>query len=81
MGVNNIIISGLFPFKDPAKTEVVHSVNNILKGECNFNSFIYVDNSNILSEHLFSDGIHLDNEHKYIFIDNIIDALNNNFLV
>ena len=81
MGVNNVFISGLFPFNDPTKMEIANSVNSILKGECHSNAFIFVDNSNILPEHLFKDGIHLDNDHKHIFIDNIINALNNNFLV
>ena len=80
LGVNTILISSLFPLRNKAKNEIIKNVNNILKDLCFSNKFIFIDNSNISANLLHTDGIHLNNESKEIFSDNIVNSLNNTFL-
>ena len=52
------------------------TVNNILKQVCKLNGLGFIDNSNICSEHLFDDGLHLNDNGKVILANNFMNVLN-----
>ena len=54
-------------------------LNALLKDMCYDLGYIYIDNNNIEHEHLFNDGVHLNQEGSYILAKNILHALNNVF--
>ena len=51
------------------------AVNNILKPVCKLNGLGFVDNSNICSENLFVDGLHLNDDGKVILANYFIYVL------
>ena len=54
----------------------VIAVNNILKPVCKLNGLRFIDNSNICTEILFEDSLHLNNDSKVILANNVIYVLN-----
>ena len=60
LGVKNIVISGLVVRKNGMVAERKRKgVNNIIKAKCDFNSFYFVDNDNIVMDDICEDGVHL----------------------
>ena len=39
-------------------------------------NFIFIDNSDVNENHLYTDGIHLNNEGRDVFMNNTINYLN-----
>ena len=59
---------------------LLEEVNEKISFLCNNNNFIFVDNSNISSIHLFDDGLHLVESGRCILANNVIDQINNFFI-
>ena len=49
-------------------------LNKVLENLCKINNFIFIDNSNIHTGHLY-DGVHLNDEGTSILANNYLDAL------
>ena len=54
----------------------VITVNSILKQVYKLNGLGFIDSSNICSEHLFDDGLHLNDNGKVILTNNFMNVLN-----
>ena len=52
------------------------TVNSILKQVYKLNGLGFIDSSNICSEHLFDDGLHLNGNGKVILTNNFMNVLN-----
>ena len=52
------------------------AVNNVLKCVCKLNVLGFIDNSNICSENLFEDGLHLNDDGKVILANNFLYVFN-----
>ena len=74
MGVNDIFVSGLTIRK--GFYEKVCMVNNILMQKARIHNFTFIDNSNICSDHLNHDGLHLKYEGTCILTKKFLDHLN-----
>ena len=55
----------------------LEEVNEKISFMCKNNNFIFVDNSNISSIHLFDDDLHLVESGRCILANNVIDQINN----
>ena len=67
---NDVFISSLICRAQKRFNDKVIAVNNVLKRICKLNEFI--DNSNICSENLFEDDLHLNDDGKVILANNFI---------
>ena len=74
MGVNDIFVSGLTIRK--GFYEKVFIVNDILMQKARIHNFTFIDNSDICSDHLSHDGLHLKYEGTCILTKKILDHLN-----
>ena len=79
-GAEHILICGIITrnnrgYMEKRRTEL----NALLKDMCYDLGYIYIDNNNIEHEHLFNDGVHLNQEGSYILAKNLLHALNNVF--
>ena len=75
--VNHVFISSVICRAQTRLNAKVKAVNNILKEICRLNGLGFVDNSNIGLEHLYEDGLHLNDDGKALLADNFIYVLNN----
>ena len=75
-GVNEIVISGLICRKNHYFNSRVSKVNILLQKLCFENKFYFIDNNNIKSENLYTDGLHLLDNGKIILANNFIYFLN-----
>ena len=75
-GAKNIFIGGVMPRRQQYTFNRCMDLNNILKNECLLHGFIFINNSNILPEHLYFDGIHLNNEGSDVLARNYLFYLN-----
>ena len=73
--VNDVFILSLICRAQKRLKDKVIAVNNILKRVCKLNGLGFIDNSNICSENLFEDGLHLNDDGKVILVNNFIYAL------
>lgn len=75
MGINETFVSGLTVRRGyHHQIKVINEILHKKAGTCNFT---FIDNSNIRSQHLRNDGLHLEYEGTCILANNFIDALNN----
>ena len=58
----------------------ISTVNNILQDKCATHQFHFIDNLNIKKEHLWKDGLHLNQSGKDLLMNNFLCSLNNSFL-
>ena len=73
--VINIYISGIIMPRDRRRRERVLKVNAILRELCSFYNFNFINQSNILVQHLGRDGLHLNCQGTDILRKNILRAL------
>ena len=73
--VNDVFISSLIWKAQKRLNDKVIAVNNILKPVCKLNGLGFIDNSNICSENLFVDGLHLNDDGKVILANYFIYVL------
>ena len=76
MGVKNVFISSIFCVKNRELNTTVKNVNCILRERALNENFIFIDNSDVNENHLYTDGIHLNNEGRDVFMNNTINYLN-----
>ena len=74
-GVQKICIGSVTPRKQHYTIHRRKELNDHLQQMCKVHKFIYIDNSEIGTEHLY-DGVHLTDEGSNILRDNYLDALN-----
>jgi len=77
-GTKRIAFSSILPRKEIKQQKVINEVNDHLKNICAFNSFSYIDNSNINESHLHLDGTHLSSVGSHILSGNLISFINSN---
>ena len=75
-GVETVFISGITFCKNVDRLVIVR-VNQMIKIESEKNGFVYIDNKEINGEHIWKDGIHLQENGKIILANNFIDHINN----
>ena len=75
-GVEQIFVSSLLVCKriDQRKIDLL---NSILKQNAELKSYVFIDNGSIKEQHLWNDGIHLNNQGKIILANNFLYYLNN----
>ena len=74
-GVEKVLISSLI-FCQRVEWERIERINKLLKEKCEVSGFIYIENNEISSRHLWRDGIHTTEGGKTILANNYIDSLN-----
>ena len=75
-GVSKVFVSKIVRNKRIPES-LLEEVNEKISFMCKNNNFIFVDNSNISSIHLFDDGLHLVESGRCILANNVIDRINN----
>ncbi len=77
-GVTRVCISSIMPRTDFHVQLKIWEMNNVLKDMCLQNNFEFIENKNVvLSEHVWKDGVHFNNEGTNVFFDNILECLSN----
>ena len=71
----NILIAGVTTRKGGFLKKRCEALNNMLIDLCKQHRFTYIDNSDIKDEHLFEDGVHLNQRGTTILADNYLNAL------
>ena len=79
-GVNDAVISYVLVKKSPNLNALIRRVNDLLRDLCSINGFAYICNDAITTEHLWKDGIHLQDLGANILSSNFIKFVNS-FLV
>ena len=74
-GVEKVLISSLI-FCQRVEWERIERINKLLKEKCEVSGFIYIENNEISSRHLWRGGIHTTEGGKTILANNYIDSLN-----
>ena len=76
-GVKEVIFSSILLKRQMKLTKIIRQVNDCLRDDCEKFGFLFVSNDNISREHLWNDGIHLNDNGTFIFASNIVNFLNN----
>ena len=78
-GVSKVFISSLVCNKKFNKQKLINEMNGFLKEKCQMETygFIFINDDNIIKEHLWKDGTHLNENGKIILANNYIRNLNN----
>ena len=76
-GVSKVFISSILVKKNPKLNPVIRRVKDKLRELCEINGFIFINNDIITTDHLWRDGIHLQNIGTNIFSRNFYQVLNN----
>jgi hypothetical protein len=78
-GVKKVGISSILPRNDKNVQRMIKETNKLLRDMCDFNEFIFIDNSNISVNLLSPDNIHLSDVGSRILEENFIGFLKNVF--
>ena len=73
-GVNQVIVSGITPRK--GYQSKINELNNLLENRQREFDFTFVNNNNIITEHLWRDKVHLNDTGMRILTSNFISMLN-----
>ena len=76
-GIKNIFISGL-TINNRLYSDLINTMNNALKLDCTKYGYNFIENSNILPDNLWQDGLHLNNSGKGKLLNNFFVCLNKN---
>ena len=76
-GVSKVFISSMLVKKNPKLHPVIRSVNNQLHELCEINGFLFLNNGMITTDHLWRDGIHLQDIGTNILSRNFYQVLRN----
>ena len=79
-GVSEVYISEILKRKSMILKGKIVQVYNILSAMCEENDFYFVRNSNITSEYLWRDGLHLQDSGTEILSYNTTSVLNRRFI-
>ena len=63
VGVKDVFVSRV-TVNTRHSSAFINAVNNILQDKCAIHQFHFIDNSNIKKEHLWKDGLHLNQPGK-----------------
>ena len=75
-GVKSVFIGGVPIRKKRYVQDRCHELNAQLEAMCVEHGFIFIDNSNITTDHLYQDGVHLSNEGSDLLANNYLWYLN-----
>ena len=75
-GVKSVFIGGVPIRKKRYVQDRCHELNAQLEAMCVQHGYIFIDNSNITTEHLYQDGTHLSNEGSDLLANNYLWYLN-----
>ena len=75
-GVEKVFISSIVKCSKVDNVQV-NEINKLLSNKCKQLDFGFIDNSNILEEHLWKDGIHLKESGKVLLAKNFLFHINN----
>ena len=74
-GAQNILIGGVTTRKGGFLKKRCNALNGNLRDLCNRKGFIFINNTDVKDEHLYSDGVHLNEKGTVILADNYLSAL------
>ena len=77
-GINNIFASGL-TINNRLYSGFISAVNNALKSDCIKYGYNFIENSNILPDDHWQDGLHLSNSGKGKLLNNFLVSLTKNY--
>ena len=76
-GVSKVFILSILVKKNPKLNPVIRKVNDQLRELCEINGFLFIDNDIITTDHLWRDGIHLQDIGTNVLSRNFYQVLNN----
>ena len=76
MELKTISVSGL-TVNNHLHSDFIHAVSNALKLDCVRYVYNFIENSNMLPDNLWQDGLHLNNSGKGTLFNNLLASLNN----
>ena len=79
-GIKSISISGL-TINNRLLSDLINTMNNALKLDCIKYSYHFIENSNILPDNLWQDGLHLNNSGKGKLLNNFLVSLNKSYFL
>ena len=79
-GIKNIFISGL-AVNNGLHSDLINTINNALKLDCIEYGLNFIENSNILPDNLWQDGLHLNNSGKVKLLNNFLVSLNKDYFL
>ena len=79
-GVKNTFILGLI-IKNRLHSHYIKAMNNAFKLYCIKYGYNFIENSNILPDNLWQDGLHLNNSGKGKLLNNFLVSLNKNYFL
>ena len=79
-GVKQIIISGL-TLTTRLKASFICQLNKSVKELFQKHGYSFIDDSNVSSENLWQDGLHLNNSGKGVFLNNYVVTLNDSYFL
>ena len=75
LGAIHILIGGVTIRRTNFLKKRCEELNGILKDLCLLNNFIFINNSGITEKHLYTDGVHLNDDGSKMLADNYLVAL------
>ena len=75
LGALHVLIGGVTIRRTNFLKKRCDELNNILKSLCLINNFTFINNSDIKDEHLYTDGVHLNDDGYKLLADNYLNAL------
>ena len=79
-GIKNIFISGL-TINNRLHSDLINTMNNALKLDCIKYGYHFIENSNILPDNLWQDGLHLNSSGKGKLLNNFLVSLNKSYFL
>ena len=79
-GIKNIFISGL-TINNRLHSDLINTMNNALKLDCIKYGYHFIENSNILPDNLWQEGLHLNNSGKGKLLNSFLVSLNNSYFL
>ena len=77
--VKTVFIGGVTIRRQTYTRDRCRELNNLLREACKTHNFVFVDNSNIIEDHLDSDGVHLNEKGDIMLANNILGYFNKKF--
>ena len=79
-GIKNIFMSGL-TINNRLHSDLINTMNNTLKLDCIKYGYHFIENSNILPDNLWQDGLLLNNSGKGKLLNNFLVSLNKSYFL
>ena len=79
-GIKNIFVSGL-TINNRLYSDFINTMNNVLKLDYIKNGCNFIENSKILPDNLWQDGLHLNNSEKSKLMNNFLVSWNKNYFL